>query len=103
MGQEDSRHAALRIRRESAEVAQRRGRAMRYVPGWRQVDAMPATGRPGAPGLLARERQLDVCEIVDRWLGPDYRYYRVAGSDGDTILRHDHAGEWDLAAFRRGP
>ncbi len=50
------------------------------------------------------ERHLDVREIVDRWLGPDYRYFRVSASDGDTyILRHDgHAGEWDLAAFRRG-
>ena len=40
-----------------------------------------------------------------RWVGPDYRHFRVAASDGDTyILRHDdNAGEWDLAAFRRGP
>ena len=44
-------------------------------------------------------------EIVDRWLGPDYRHFRVTASDGDTyILRHDgREGEWDLAAFRRGP
>ena len=50
-------------------------------------------------------RRLDVHEIVDRWIGPDYRYFRVAASDGDTyILRHDgREGEWDLAAFRRGP
>ena len=46
----------------------------------------------------------DVLEIVDRWLGPDYRHFRVSASDGDTyILRHDgRDGEWDLAAFRRG-
>jgi len=51
------------------------------------------------------ERRLEVLEIVDRWLGPDYRHFRVAASDGDTyILRHDgRDGEWDLAAFRRGP
>jgi hypothetical protein len=50
------------------------------------------------------ERRLEVLEIVDRWLGPDYRHFRVSASDGDTyILRHDgRDGEWDLAAFRRG-
>ena len=41
---------------------------------------------------------------LKRWLGPDYRHFRVSASDGDTyILRHDgRDGEWDLAAFRRG-
>jgi hypothetical protein len=50
------------------------------------------------------ERRLEVLEIVDRWLGPDYRHFRVSASDGDTyILRHDgRDGEWELAAFRRG-
>jgi hypothetical protein len=50
------------------------------------------------------ERRLDVQAILDRWLAPDHRYFKVAASDGDTyILRHDHAtGEWTLGAYRRG-
>lgn len=50
------------------------------------------------------ERHLDVQAILDRWLAPDHRYFKVAASDGDTyILRHDDAtGEWTLGAYRRG-
>jgi len=50
------------------------------------------------------ERRLEVLEILDRWLAPDHRYFKVAASDGDTyILRHDNVtGEWTLGAYRRG-
>ena len=50
------------------------------------------------------ERRLEVQEILDRWLAPDHRYFKVAASDGDTyILRHDNGtGEWTLGAYRRG-
>jgi len=50
------------------------------------------------------ERRLEVREILDRWLAPDHRYFKVAASDGDTyILRHDNTtGEWTLGAYRRG-
>lgn len=50
------------------------------------------------------ERPVEVAEILDRWLAPDHRYFKVAASDGDTyILRHDDAtGEWTLGAYRRG-
>ena len=49
------------------------------------------------------DRRLTVREVQDRWAGPDYRYFRVAASDGDTyVLRHDErTGEWTLGAFRR--
>ena len=49
--------------------------------------------------------RLDVTAIHDRWHGPDYRYFRVTASDGNTyVLRHDGAaGEWTLGAFRKGP
>lgn len=51
------------------------------------------------------EQRLDVVEIRDRWLAPDYRYFKVAASDGNTyVLRHDElSGEWTLSAFRKGP
>jgi hypothetical protein len=50
------------------------------------------------------ERRMEVISILDRWLAPDHRYFKVAASDGDLyVLRHDAAsGDWTLGAFRRG-
>jgi hypothetical protein len=50
------------------------------------------------------ERRLEVAAILDRWVAPDHRYFKVAASDGDTyILRHDDfTGDWTLGAYRRG-
>lgn len=50
------------------------------------------------------ERRLEVRSIIDRWLAPDHRYFKVAASDGDTyVLRHDEpSGVWTLGAFRKG-
>jgi hypothetical protein len=47
------------------------------------------------------DRRLEALEILDRWLGPDYRYFRVKVGDGNTyVLRHDQVrGEWTLGAF----
>ena len=49
-------------------------------------------------------RKLEVSEILDRWLGPDHRYFKLLGSDGDTyILRHDvESHDWTLVFYRRG-
>lgn len=49
------------------------------------------------------ERRFEATIIVDRWVGPDYRYFKVLAADGHHyILRYDEAnGEWDLAAFTR--
>lgn len=46
-------------------------------------------------------RRCEVLEIVDRWYGPDYRYFRCLGDDKDNyVLRQDErSGEWELAAF----
>ena len=50
------------------------------------------------------ERRLEVREILDRWIGPDYRYFRVKADDGDLyVLRRDDANDrWTLGAFTRG-
>lgn len=45
------------------------------------------------------ERRVEVVEVVDAWLAPDHRYFKIVGDDGFTyILRHD-VGEdcWRLA------
>lgn len=46
-------------------------------------------------------RAIEVNEIIDRWLSPDHRYFKVAGSDDGTyILRHDVATDnWELTLY----
>ncbi len=49
-------------------------------------------------------RPVAVAELLDAWLAPDHRYFKVRGDDGDTyILRHDPAADrWELTQFTRG-
>ena len=50
-------------------------------------------------------RRVEVADIIDRWLAPDHRYFKVGGDDGAVyILRHDAgADRWELTMFdRRG-
>ena len=51
------------------------------------------------------ERRLELIEIIDRWLAPDHRYFKVRAGDGNVyILRHDElAGEWEMTAFTAQP
>lgn len=47
------------------------------------------------------DRAVEVCEVVDQWAGPDYRYFKLLGSDDALyILRHDESGaEWQMIMF----
>lgn len=49
-------------------------------------------------------RSIAVAEVVDRWLAPDHRYFKVTGEDGNTyVLRHEVGQErWELVLFRSG-
>jgi hypothetical protein len=49
-------------------------------------------------------RTMEVADIVDRWLAPEHRYFKVRGSDGATyILRQDmNSLRWDLTMFDSG-
>lgn len=46
--------------------------------------------------------RLEVREILDRWLAPDHRYFKVRAGDGGVyILRHDeNADAWELTMFQ---
>lgn len=46
-------------------------------------------------------RPVEVMEIQDRWIGPDYRYFKLLGDDGGTyILRQDLEQPcWELILF----
>lgn len=50
------------------------------------------------------ERKIEVVEILDRWLAPGHRYFKVRGDDGDRyILRYDTAADaWELTLFASG-
>jgi len=53
--------------------------------------------------LRLGDRRIQVVEVVDRWLGPDHRYFKVRGDDGATyIVRHDtERDDWELTLFQR--
>jgi hypothetical protein len=50
------------------------------------------------------KRDILVQEIIDRWIAPEYRYFKVRGDDdGIYILRYDVVNEyWELTMFNRG-
>jgi len=54
--------------------------------------------------LVVGNRRIDVTEVVDAWLAPEYRYFKLRGADGNTYLvRNDErSGTWELTLFRAG-
>lgn len=52
--------------------------------------------------LILGERRIAVMEVLDAWLAPDHRYFKLKGADGDTYLvRHDERSDtWELTMFR---
>ncbi len=49
------------------------------------------------------EKAEDVVEVLDRWLSPEYRYFKCRGADDATyILRQDvSADRWELTLYKR--
>ena len=52
--------------------------------------------------LILGDRRIAVAEIVDAWLAPDYRYFKLRDPNGDTyLIRHDErSNSWELTMFR---
>jgi hypothetical protein len=52
--------------------------------------------------LILKGRRIAVAEVLDTWLAPDHRYFKLKGTDGHTYLvRHDErAATWELTMFR---
>lgn len=48
-------------------------------------------------------RCVEVCSVVDQWLAPDHRYFKVLADDGGTyILRYDtFACNWEMTFFKK--
>lgn len=54
--------------------------------------------------FFLNHRQINVVTILDRWLAPDHRYFKVKSDDGATyIIRHDvTTGQWELTLYDGG-
>lgn len=48
---------------------------------------------------------IEIADVVDRWLAPDHRYFKVRDARGDVyILRHDvRSHAWELTFYHRNP
>jgi len=49
-------------------------------------------------------REVVVTEIIDRWLDPSHRYFKLRGDDGGIyLLRHDTLSDrWEMTLFDSG-
>jgi hypothetical protein len=52
--------------------------------------------------LILGARRIAVADVLDAWLAPDHRYFKLKAADGDTYLvRHDErSNTWELTMFR---
>jgi hypothetical protein len=52
--------------------------------------------------LLTKNRKIKVKKILDRWLAPDHRYFKIIGEDEALyIIRHDQkTWKWELTFYR---
>lgn len=48
--------------------------------------------------------RVEVSEILDRWLAPDHRYFKISGDNNAIyILRHDtKTGDWEMTMYDSG-
>ena len=46
--------------------------------------------------------KIEAIQVLDRWLAPDHRYFKILGDDEATyIIRHDSvSGQWELVLYR---
>lgn len=53
--------------------------------------------------LRMGEHRIAVVAVLDRWLAPDHRYFKIIGDDGGVyIIRHDpHGGCWELTCYQQ--
>lgn len=46
-------------------------------------------------------RKIEVKDILDQWIGPDHRYFKIRGDDNAVyILRHDSISwDWEMVFY----
>jgi len=55
--------------------------------------------------IVLGDKRIAVVDVLDQWLAPDHRYFKLRGNDGDEyIVRQDVvSGDWMLTMFRKAP
>lgn len=54
--------------------------------------------------LRLNDLVIEIIEVLDRWLAPDHRYFKLRAADGIYIVRHDMTkGTWELTMFEGRP
>jgi hypothetical protein len=49
------------------------------------------------------DRRVEVLEIIDRWLAPDHRYFKLRATDGVYLIRHQTQADcWELTMLEQG-
>lgn len=53
--------------------------------------------------LTLGDRRIIIADVIDAWLAPEYRYFKLRGADANTYLvRHDErSNTWELTMFQR--
>jgi len=68
-----------------------------------QVDCYSGYRGEETPRRIRMASQnIRVIEVVDRWLAPDHRYFKILGDDEATyIIRHDPVSAvWELVFYK---
>ena len=49
-----------------------------------------------------KSRKIEIEQVLDRWLDPDHRYFKLLGDDGGIyIIRHDmNTWSWELTFYQ---
>ena len=47
------------------------------------------------------ECRIPIAELLDAWLAPDHRYFKLRGDGNTYLVRHDErSNTWELTMFR---
>ena len=68
-----------------------------------EVDCYAGYRGEETPRQIRFGRQtVTVAEVLDRWLSPDHRYFKILGQDAAVyIIRHDPLqGTWELIFYQ---
>ncbi|MEZ4601272.1 MAG: hypothetical protein R2940_15890 [Syntrophotaleaceae bacterium] len=62
-------------------------------------------GRETPRRFFLDRKQVEVTEILDRWLAPDHRYFKLLGDDGILyIIRYENSEDrWELILVNAQP
>jgi hypothetical protein len=74
-----------------------------WLPMQIQVDCYAGYRGEETPRFInLADNKIEVTQVLDRWLAPDHRYFKILGDDAATyIIRHDTvSGHWELVIYR---